>query len=102
MTDSGARLVTEFGHEIVEIEHTWIPMPVGVRLSARMWMPADAHTPPVPAVLEYIPYRKRDGTRVHDDCRHRYWAGHGYACVRLDIRGSGDTEGLINDEYALS
>ena len=102
MTDSGARLVTEFGHEVVEIEHTWIPMPDGVRLSARMWMPADAHTRPVPAVLEYIPYRKRDGTRVHDDCRHRYWAGHGYACVRLDIRGSGDSEGLISDEYALS
>ena len=74
----------------------------GVRLSARMWMPEHAANNPVPAILEYIPYRKRDGTRVRDDCRHRYWAGHGYICIRLDIRGTGDSEGLITDEYASS
>ena len=30
-----------------------------------------------------------------------YFAGHGYACVRLDIRGTGDSEGLIDDEYTV-
>ena len=94
--------VEEFPHEIQEIEHVWIPMPDGVRLSARIWMPVDAEKNPVPAIIEYIPYRKRDGTRVRDDCRHRYWAGHGYACIRLDIRGTGDSEGLIVDEYPVS
>ncbi len=74
----------------------------GVRLSARIWMPDDAEDKPVPAILEYIPYRKRDHTRAWDDPRHHYWAGHGYACVRLDIRGTGESEGLITDEYALS
>ena len=28
-----------------------------------------------------------------------YLAGHGYACIRLDIRGTGDSEGIITDEY---
>ncbi len=28
-----------------------------------------------------------------------YVAGHGYACIRLDIRGSGDSDGIIADEY---
>ena len=72
-----ARIVAEFPREVVEIEHVWIPMPDGARLSARIWMPEDAERDPVPAILEYIPYRKRDGTRIWDDPRHRYWAGHG-------------------------
>ena len=95
----GAGVVSRFPHELEEIEHVWIPMADGVRLSARIWRPADG--PPVPAILEYIPYRKRDGTRLRDDERFRYWAGHGYACIRLDIRGTGESEGLIDDEYAL-
>jgi len=92
-------IVTEFPRPVTEIEHVWIPMSDGVRLSARIWMPEDAGDDPVPAILEYIPYRKRDGTRAWDDPRHHYWAGHGYACVRLDIRGTGESEGLITDEY---
>jgi putative CocE/NonD family hydrolase len=94
--------VTDYPRKVREIEHCWIPMPDGVRLSARLWMPEDAEDDPVPAILEYIPYRKRDGTRVRDDCRHRFWAGHGYACIRLDIRGTGESEGQIVDEYPLS
>ena len=94
--------VTDFPNEVEEIEHFWIPMPDGIRLSARAWLPACAKDLPVPAILEYIPYRKRDGTRVKDDCRHGYWAGYGYACIRLDIRGTGDSDGLITDEYPLS
>ncbi len=94
-------VVSEFPHQVQEIEHLWIPMSDGVRLSARIWMPEGAEEAPVPAILEYIPYRKRDGTRAWDDPRHRYWAGHGYAAIRLDIRGTGESEGLIEDEYAL-
>ena len=71
----------------------------GIRLAARIWMPEDATTHPVPAILEYIPYRKRDSTRVRDALMHPYFAGHGYACVRADLRGSGDSEGLLQDEY---
>jgi hypothetical protein len=38
----------------------------------------------------YIPYRKRDFTRLRDTNQHHYYAGHGYAALRVDLRGSGD------------
>ncbi len=73
-------------------------MPDGVRLAARMWLPEDAR--PVPAILEYIPYRKRDMVRARDERNHRYFAAHGYACLRVDMRGSGDSEGRMPDMYS--
>ncbi|MBN8631838.1 MAG: CocE/NonD family hydrolase [Rhodobacterales bacterium] len=91
---------TQFPERVTEIEDLRIPLPDGTRLSARVWMPADAASRPVPAVLEYIPYRKRDGTLPRDELMHPYVAGHGYACVRVDIRGNGDSEGLMEDEYS--
>ena len=90
---------TDFPHEIVEHEDMGIVLPDGTRLSARVWMPRDAVANPVPAVLEYIPYRKRDGTLPRDEMMHPYVAGHGYACVRVDMRGNGDSQGLMADEY---
>ncbi len=50
-------------------------------------------------IFEYIPYRKRDLTRRRDDITHRYLAGHGYACIRVDIRGSGESQGVLTDQY---
>lgn len=88
-----------FPYPIREIEHTTIPMPDGVRLAARIWLPVDAEERPVPAILEYIPYRKNDFTAFRDSIRHPYFAGHGYASVRVDMRGSGDSEGILYDEY---
>ena len=86
-------------HEIREDEHLWIPMRDGVRLAARIWRPTWSDDQPVPAVLEYIPYRKRDLTAHRDSMLHPYVAGHGYACARVDLRGSGDSEGVLTDEY---
>jgi uncharacterized protein len=92
---------TEFPHKVQCIENLWVPMPDGVRLAAKVWLPeaAFAGSAPVPAVLEYLPYRKRDGTRTRDQGLHMYVAGHGYACIRLDIRGTGDSDGIITGEY---
>ena len=86
-------------HELKEIEHCWIPMPDGVRLSARLWLPVLPDNAPAPAILEYIPYRKRDMVRLRDERNHPVFARHGYACVRVDMRGSGDSEGLMTDMY---
>jgi predicted acyl esterase len=83
-----------------EIEHTLIPLKNGTKLAARLWLPEDAERSPVPAVLEYLPYRKRDGTFERDALTHPYLAGHGYAAVRVDIRGSGESDGLLSDEYS--
>ncbi|MBD8506447.1 CocE/NonD family hydrolase [Hoyosella sp. G463] len=91
--------VTELPHEVMDRENEFIPLPDGTRLAARLWMPRDAAASPVPAVLEYIPYRKRDVTRGRDALNHPYIAGHGYACVRVDLRGSGDSDGVLRDEY---
>ncbi|MCW5782874.1 MAG: CocE/NonD family hydrolase [Nitrospirales bacterium] len=85
---------------ITEIENTWIPMSDGCRIAARIWLPKSADTKPVPAILEYIPYRKRDFMRSRDEPIHRYFAAHGYASIRVDIRGSGDSEGILHDEYS--
>lgn len=83
------------------IEHVWIPMADGARLGARLWLPETAAHLPVPAVLEYIPYRKRDGTRGRDDPMHGYFAGQGYAAIRVDMRGTGESDGHMADEYLL-
>ena len=40
------------------------------------------------------------GTYERDALTHPYLAGHGYAAVRVDIRGSGESDGLLFDEYA--
>lgn len=90
---------TEFPCRVIEQEDLGIVLSDGCRLSARVWMPEDAVANPVPAVLEYIPYRKRDGTLPRDEMMHPYVAGHGYACIRVDMRGNGDSEGLMEDEY---
>ena len=66
-------------------------MPDGCRLAAKLWLPVDAHQNPVPAILEYIPYRKSDGTANRDQVIHAYFAGHGYAGVRVDMRGTGNS-----------
>lgn len=83
-----------------EIEHVLIPLADGTRLAARIWLPDDADIRPVPAILEYLPYRKRDGTCERDALTHPWLADRGYACARVDIRGSGESDGLLSDEYS--
>ncbi|NNE51352.1 MAG: CocE/NonD family hydrolase [Sulfitobacter sp.] len=85
--------------EITEEPDLGITLSDGIRLSARVWMPEDAAENPIPAILEYLPYRKRDGTCARDALTHPYFARRGYACLRVDIRGNGDSEGLMEDEY---
>jgi predicted acyl esterase len=78
---------------------TLIPMRDGCRLAARIWLAEVAGAVPVPAILEYIPYRKNDWTAPRDASRHPWYAARGYAAVRVDVRGSGDSEGVLMDEY---
>ena len=89
----------QFPRPVREIENVYIPLSDGCKLAARIWLPEDADKNPVPAILEYLPYRKRDGTAERDHLTHPYFAGHGYAGVRVDMRGSGESDGLLLDEY---
>jgi len=87
------RRVSVDGIAVDYIEHCWIPMRDGVRISACLWMPADAKAP-LPAVLEIIPYRKRDHTAARDFQLHSFLASRGFVSLRADMRGHGDSEGL--------
>lgn len=80
------------------ILNEWITLPDGRRLAARMWLPEDPS--PVPAILEYLPYRKRDGTAGRDATTHAEFVKAGYGCIRVDIAGSGESDGLFDDEYS--
>ncbi|TCL82843.1 hypothetical protein EDF31_10890 [Curtobacterium sp. PhB142] len=83
----------------VTVRDEWISMPDGVRLHTRIWSPASPDGP-VPVLLEYLPYRLDDWTAPRDSERHPWYAQHGYASVRVDIRGSGSSDGFFDDEYS--
>ena len=87
------KTIRRFPRTVTETPNLFIPLRDGTRLATRAWMPADALKKPVPVILEYLPYRKRDGTIVRDALTHPYLAGHGYACLRVDMRGCGESEG---------
>lgn len=82
---------------VIEERHVEIRLPDGCLLAARIWRPADGAA--VPAILEYLPYRKGDGTLARDMLRAPYIAARGYAYVRVDLRGTGESEGVMEDEY---
>jgi len=78
----------------VRMEQAWIPMRDGVRLAATLYMPDGAKPQEkFPVLLEYLPYRKDDGTAAEDYPHHGYFARRGYVGVRVDIRGFGASEG---------
>ena len=77
-------------------ENVWIPGADGRRLAARIWLPG---TLPAAAILEAHPYRKRDFWRPLDEIWAPHLSAAGFAFVRLDLRGSGDSEGVLADEY---
>ena len=91
-------IVTQFPRQVREIENLFITLSDGCRLAGRIWLPVDAEQKPVPAILEYLPYRKRDGTAERDHLTHPYFAGHGYACIRVDMRGEPATIGERNEQ----
>lgn len=88
------KTITDFPHRWTETDDCWIPMLDGVKLAAKLWLPESAASKPVPTIIEVLPYRKRDIYAPRDAMHHRYFAGHGYACMRVDIRGSGDSDGV--------
>jgi putative CocE/NonD family hydrolase len=82
------------------ISTAWITLAAdGIRLAARVWLPEDAVKRPVSAILDSVPYRRSDGTAIGDAAWGTYFTAAGHAFVRVDLRGSGDSGGLMVDEY---
>ena len=83
------------------IQNVEIPMSDGVRLGATLYLPDTANDGPFPAVVEYLPYRKDDNKIPRDWRTHSHLARKGYVGVRLDVRGTGASEGIAWNEYTL-
>ncbi len=86
----------------IRMENGWIPMKDSVRLAVTLYMPDGGKAgEKFPAVLEYHPYRKDDGTAERDYALYSYFVRRGYVCARVDIRGFGTSEGVPTDrEYS--
>lgn len=72
-----------------------------IRLAGHFWYSSQAANSgrKCPAIVELSPYRRRDGMMVEDSAFYPYFAFHEYLCFRVDLQGSGDSEGLLEDEY---
>jgi putative CocE/NonD family hydrolase len=85
----------------LSMEEVWIPMPDGVRLAADLYKPVGGGPEELfPVLLEYLPYRKTE-SRSRNWSLYSYFVRRGYVVARVDIRGTGNSEGeLIPYEYS--
>jgi hypothetical protein len=73
-----------------------------IELSGHYWYNAAALAAgrKCPAIVEFNPYRCRDGTMYVDSKMYPWFAANEYLCFRIDLQGTGNSEGLITDEYS--
>ena len=81
-----------------------IPARDGVELSANVWRPVavpgrDGPDARFPAIVEMIPYGKDNWRRAADTARGEWFAARGFALCRIDVRGTGSSYGVAQDEY---
>jgi putative CocE/NonD family hydrolase len=95
--DLGEERVVLGGGAVVLERDLRITVRDGIMLAADVYRPASVG--PVPAILEQVPYRKDDVAAVRDRLLGRALAERGFALVRVDVRGTGRSEGLAVDEY---
>lgn len=93
----GAYVRRDFPFKVETIDPYWITLRDGTRIATTLWRPITDRK--VPVVVEMIPYRRRDGTVFRDMEMHPYFAGNGVAACRVDLRGAGDSDGILRDEY---
>ncbi len=72
-----------------------------IRLAGHFWFNAATRKAGTkcPAIVELLPYRRRDGTMIGDAKMYPWFAAHDYLCFRVDLQGTGDSEGVLTDEY---
>ncbi len=78
-------------------DEIWIEMADGVRLATSLVLPDGDG--PWPVVLEALPYRKDDLTSSYFGEYRRLTDEGGFAVARVDVRGTGSSEGIATDEY---
>lgn len=77
----------------------FVEMADGVRIALTTYLPDSRNDGPFPAVLESLPYRKDDDCTARDFSTFAYLATQGIAGIRMDIRGTGASTGIIDNEY---
>jgi putative CocE/NonD family hydrolase len=68
----------------------------GVRLAARLFLPDEL---PAPVVVDALPYRMDDLTASYASEYERLCEEGALAVCRIDLRGTGSSEGIALDEY---
>jgi hypothetical protein len=85
----------------IQIKEVWIPLKDGTNLAVDLYMSVDMkQNEKLPVILEYLPYRK-DESRSGRLGTFSYFVDHGYVVARVDMRGTGRSEGkLVDGEYS--
>ena len=85
-----------------EIVRDWLVMSDQTRLSVTYFRPLPRREGErFPVLLELLPYRKDDQFYIRDYPLYSYFARHGYMGAKVDIRGTGSSEGETPDrEYS--
>lgn len=74
-----------------------IPLSDNVSLAGDLYLPDTAG--PSPALVSYYPYHKDDLIGGLFEHARRYFAGHGYASLLVDYRGTGSSEGICTENF---
>jgi putative CocE/NonD family hydrolase len=88
-------------YPVTRIPHLPIVTRDGINLSAAVFLPDAPGDGPFPAILDCVPYRKDDDFLWSDWDTYGFMASRGIASVRLDVRGTGSSEGIAEDEYTV-
>jgi predicted acyl esterase len=81
----------DVSHPVRVVKDVMIPMSDGVRLAANLFTPAAEGR--YPGLFAFTPYQKDGRGGLDQEAHHRYFASHGYVCMQVDFRGTGNSEG---------
>ena len=104
--EAGGRAAIEAAAGVLLVKDVRIPVRDGTRLAADLYVPSERSAPEtrasrggeLPVVMDYLPYRKDEVAPGYARMYHEI-ARHGYVVARVDIRGTGGSDGVAVDEY---
>ncbi|CAF4835932.1 unnamed protein product [Rotaria sp. Silwood1] len=103
--DCDPSIRNEYPYIIEKYSSITIELEDNIKLAATIWMPKNRNEElrkeeKFASILQYLPYRKSDFTSHRDEIRLKYLSGFGYVSIRVDIRGTGNSQGIFDDEYS--
>ena len=78
------------------VETSWLTMEDQVSLSVTYFKPVPrSENEKFPVLFEFLPYRKDDPVSMTEDPDYVYFAKRGFIMAKVDIRGTGSSEGIF-------